>query len=190
MARSVLTGPGWDAARQKLRGAAHGVRKNPNEDTRDAAIGKYEEFHRLEPTKIAEFSISIPSKVTKLGKGVNVLYESGKKDPETLRKPKKPLAYIHDHDAGVHVYRCDGRGGDTEVPDFIKHAQALVVLGKCLGFAWKDEDGEHNAEGTKPLPDLCCTVDGRALLVVQSRRQVLAMIWGGGLGVEARGIVG
>jgi hypothetical protein len=158
-----------------------------------AAVDKYEEFHRLEPTKVAEFEITIPAQVKRLGDGVHVLYESGKKDPETLRKPKKPLSYIHEHDMGVCVYVPDGGDGeaDFDVPEFIAKAQALVVLGKCLGFAYKDEYGdEHKAEGTDPLPDLCCTVDGRALLVVQSRREILALIWGGALGVEARGIVG
>lgn len=168
------------------------MRKNPTEDTKRAAVGKYKEFWRQEPTKIGEFpaSFKIPGRVHKLGRAVNVLYESKKTDPETLKKPGKPLAYIHEHDAGVHIHDLHGEM-DTEVPDFIKHAQALVCLGQCLGFAWWDEEGdEHEAEATDPLPDLWCTVDGRALLVIQSRRTVLQIVWGGGLGVEARGIVG
>lgn len=168
---------------------------NPNADTRKAAIAKYKEFHRLKPTKIGDFpsSFTIPQRVQLLGDGKHVLYASGKKDPETLRKPRRPVNYIHDHDAGVCIYSSDPKKvteADTVVPDFIVHAKALVELGTFLGFAWKDGDGEHNAESTGDLPDLYCTVDGRALLVIQSRRHVLAIIWGGALGVEARGIVG
>jgi hypothetical protein len=50
-------------------------------------------------------------------------------------------------------------------------------------------DGRE-AEGRAPLPDLCCTPDGKCLLVVQGKRKVLAMMWGGALGVFARGIDG
>jgi hypothetical protein len=169
------------------------ARKNPTEDTKRAAVGKYKEFWRQEPTKVGEFpsSFKIPTRMHKLGKAIHVLYESLKTDPETLKKPKKPLAYIHEHDFGVQI--CDTQGpANTDIPDFIVHAPALVCLGQCIGFAWfGDDDGEkHEAEGTDPLPDLWCTVDGRALLVVQSRRKVLQIIWGGSLGVEARGIVG
>lgn len=165
------------------------MRRNPTPDLKHAAVQKYEEFWRRPPTKIRDFpaSFRIPETVECLGTGVHVLYESTKVDPSTLKRPRGPVAYIHTHDAGVKVYVP---GGDVEVPTFIGGAQALVELGQCLGFRYKDTDGTHDAEGTYPLPDLCCTVDGRALLVVQSRRKVLALIWGGGLGVEARGIVG
>lgn len=167
-------------------------RRNPTQDTKRAAIGKYKEFWQKEPTKVGDFpkTFKIPKSVELLGPGKHVLYSSLKKDPETLKNPRTPLDYIHEHDAGVHIYDAT-RSGDVKVPEFITHAQALVCLGECIGFAFVDGDDEFiEAEATDPLPDLYCTVDGRALLVIQSRRKVLAMIWGGGLGVEARGIVG
>ncbi len=169
------------------------VRKNPSpaNPQRDKAVAKYKEFWRQEPTKVGEFpsSFKIPTRVHGMGRIIHVLYESLKTDPETLKKPGKPLAYIHEHDWGVHVHDLQG-DLDTEVPDFIANAQALVCLGQCLGFKWRDGEGdEHEAEGTDPLPDLWCTVDGRALLVIQSKKKVLQIIWGGSLGVEARGIV-
>lgn len=167
-------------------------KRNPTDDLKRAAVGKYKEFWAMEPTKIGDFpsSFKIPARARDLGKSVHVLYDSLKKDPETLKKPKKPVSYIHEHDAGVHTYACDGQA-DTDVPDFIKGAQALVLLGQCVGFAYKDDEGDvREAQATEPLPDLYCTPDGRALLVIQSRRKVLAMTWGGALGVEARGIVG
>ncbi len=168
-------------------------RQNPaSNPQREKALEKYKEFWRLEPTKIGEFpsSFKIPARVHKLGRAVHVLYESGKVDPENLKKPRKPLSYIHDHGKFVDTHDTQGTA-DTKVPDFIINCDALVMLGQCLGFAWKDADGvQHDAEGTDPLPDLWCTPDGHALLVIQSRRKVLAITWGEGLKVEARGIVG
>ena len=165
-------------------------RQNPSPNPRELAVSKFKEFWRQEPTKIGEFpsSFKIPARVHKLGRMIHVLYESKKTDPETMKKPKRPLAYIHESKADVFDLQGEL---DTATPDFIVNAEALVCLGQCLGFKWRDGGGdEHEAEGTDPLPDLWCTPDGHALLVIQSRRTVLAVMWGDGLRVEARGIVG
>ncbi len=171
-------------------GYLNAVARNPSgEDKRDA-VDKYEEFHRYKPHHVTELDIKIPRRVRKLGAAKHVLYRSGKVDPSTLKKPKKPVDYIHEHDAGVVVYACDGASdaaSHTVVPREFTEVTALTVLGKCLGFALKDGT---DAEGVHPLPDLCCTPDGKCLLVVQDRRTVLYMIWGGALGVFARGIDG
>lgn len=153
----------------------------------EAAIDKYKEFHRYDPKKVEEIrGLAIPRRVKKLGPAAYVLYRSGKVDPATLKKPKRPVDYIHEHDAGVTVYSTEG-AADTEVPRSIYEATALVRLGYCLGFKLKDGT---EAQGTPPLPDLCCTPDGKCLLIVQSKKKVLAMFWGGALGVFARGIDG
>lgn len=169
--------PGWGPRASK---------RNPSGDDAADAIDKYKEFHRLDPKHPVELEIAIPSRVRELGAARHVLYRSAKVDPETLKKPRKPVDYIHEHDAGVVVYACDGEL-DTDVPKRVQEVTALTVLGKCLGFALKDG---AEAEGVNPLPDLCCTPDGKCLLVVQDRREVLFMIWGGALGVFARGIDG
>ena len=77
---------------------------------------------------------------------------------------------------------CAGGSQDIEVE--------LVRLGLCLGFGFEDDNGEHEAQATSPLPELYCSTTGRTLLVVQSKRELVALIHGGALGVEARGIVG
>lgn len=157
----------------------------------EEAVDKYREFHRLEPVRIGEFEgLQIPRRMYRAGAGKWVTYQSGKVDPETLRRPPKPLNYIHEHDAGVAVYLPDARhasGAQVDVPAAFRDVPALVRLGACLGFK---ADGCPEAVGTRPLPDLYATPDGRCLLVIQSRRRVLAMMWGGGLGVYARGIDG
>jgi hypothetical protein len=152
----------------------------------DAAVAKYKEFHRHDPRRVQEIDLPIPRRVRELGPAKHVLYRSGKVDPDTLKKPRRPVDYIHEHDAGVVAYACDG-SLDTDVPEEFWTVGAVTVLGKCLGFALRDGT---EAEGTAPLPDLCCTPDGKCLLVVQDKRKVLVMIWGGALGVFARGIDG
>lgn len=167
--------------------------RNPHSAQLEDAKAKFEEFHRKKPTKIGEFasSFAIPTTVGELGKAVHVLYRSNKKDPSTGKQPKKPVDYIHEHYAGVKAYQVDNDELEQcDVPDFIVKCDALVLLGLCLGFRFKDDDGEHDAEGEVPLPELYATPCGKALLIVQDKKEVLAMIWGGGLGVWARGIDG
>jgi hypothetical protein len=83
-------------------------RKNPAEifqEDADAAVEKFKEFHRYDPRRLEELDgLAIPTRVRKLGAAKYVLYRSGKVDPATLRKPKKPVDYIHEHDAGVMAY--------------------------------------------------------------------------------------
>jgi hypothetical protein len=160
------------------------------------AVELYQTFHRFEPRKIGAFSsgFQIPLVMYKGGAAVWVAYQSGKVDPATLRKPSKPVNYIHEHDAGVGCYLASQRdaGGvpGTEVPARFRNIEALTRLGHCLGFCYKDAGEEFEVKGVKPYPDLYATPDGRCLLVIEKQRRVLAMMWGGGLGVFARGIDG
>lgn len=168
------------------------------------AVEKFVEFHRFDPRKTALMpELVIPAKLRRAGDAVHVLYRSDKVDPATLKKPRKPVNYIHEHNAGVHVY-LPGTGADVSIHrslEAVRDAKssttkvgALVELGKCLGFAYTDarypDDGPVEAESVAPLPELFCTPDGKVLVVIQSKRQVLAAMWGGALGVFARGIDG
>jgi len=171
-------------------------RASARRDDAKQAVAKYREFHRYDPQQIGEFpaSFCIPERVYQAGAMKFVCYRSGKVDPETLKKPSKPVNYIHDHDAGVTCYLPgpgDAEGPEVDVPREFVDAPALTRLGHCLGFCYEDLDGEEQeGEGRDPLPDLYTTPDGKCLLVIQSRRTVLAMMWGGALGVYARGIDG
>lgn len=167
------------------------------------ALEKYEEFHRHAPKRVGEFApgFRIPERIARAGASKWVTYRSDKVDPETLRRPRNPIDYIHEHNAGVVTYlnlsgaRVGFEAGPqfrhpskmTEVPArFRDDNGALVRLGSCLGFKFDEQE----VEGVTPLPDLYCTPDGKCLLVIQSRKSVVAMMWGGALGVFARGIDG
>lgn len=158
------------------------------------AIAVYEGFHRFAPKKIGEFhpSFKLPSKVNVQGKAVDVLYRSDKTDPETLKKPRGGTQdYIHEHDSkGVMLYLPRGPGKTIDTPDWIRDAKALTKLGLCLGFKFERDGKVVEAKGKRPLPELYTTANGKCLVIVQDKRDVLALVWGGKLDVEPRGIVG
>ena len=164
----------------------------------EEAVAKYREFHRFAPTVIGEFEsgFRIPRRARLAGSSKWVTYRSGKVDPATLRLPRKPVDYIHEHDAGVTTYVMpapdfEPTGKETEVPSFIVEAAALTRLGENLGFCFITPEGDEKvAEGADPLPELYTTPCGKGLVVIQDKREVLAMMWGGALGVFARGIDG
>lgn len=157
------------------------------------AISKYVEFHTHEPKRVGDFhrDLVIPDCAVLVGDAKNVLYRSDKLNP-TTGEDEGWIDYIHEHGAGVRVYRCDREadGALRTVPQWICGAKELVWLGDCLGYDYKDDAGKIvKAKGTAPLPELYCTPSGKALLVIQGKRRVLALIWGGRLGVIDRGIV-
>lgn len=154
----------------------------------------FADFHKYEAEEIKAFpsSFRIPERAPCVGPALYVLYRSAKCDPITYLKPDKPIDYIHEHKPGVKVYILDSsecEGPVRSVPKYIHEADTLVLLGKCLGFAYSNVNGdEENLECTSC--ELYSIPNGKALLVVEKKREVLAMIWGGKLNVEPRGIVG
>lgn len=160
----------------------------------DEAKELYTTFHQFEPEKIGEFKkgFEIPSQIFHVGEAKVMYYHSDKLNPET-GEDEGWIHYFHDHEGGVQIHLTDSQcGGDlVDVPDWIVESEALVRLGDCEGFAFLDLDGRKiKAEGTKPLPEWYATPNGNALLVIQSKRTVIAILWGGTLDVEWRGVVG
>jgi hypothetical protein len=157
--------------------------------SKEDAIALYEDFHKYDPKKVGYFNgLRIPSKVELLGEAKHVLYRSNKRDPETLRAPKRAIDYIHEHEGGVRAFRA-GRGGETTVPAWIQEADGLVRLGQSLGFAYADGGETIEVEAGAPYPVLYAIPSGKALLIIEGNK-VLAMIWGGNLDVRPEGIVG
>lgn len=151
----------------------------------------YEDFHKYNPKSVGQFpnSFKIPTDATLAGPALFVLYRSSKYDPLTYEKPSKPINYIHKHKKGVKVYLIGGDGPDRAVPKYIHSTDTLVLLGKCLGFAY-EEDGDEVEATCSGGVELYAIPSGKALLVVENKRRVSALIWGGKLRVEPRGIVG
>jgi len=163
-------------------------------DPSDKSLDLYRKFWKLDPRRVGEFErgFKIPRRARLAGEAVHVMYRSGKCDPLTHVKPDKPIDYIHEHEKGVRVYRCDSEnvGPMVSVPNFITSASELVLLGQSLGFCYRDDtDTEIEAVPRRPYPELYAIPSGRALLVVQDKAEVVALIWGGRLDVEGRGIV-
>lgn len=152
----------------------------------------YKRFHGKESKRASvSKTCEVPERVFRVGEALQVLYRSDKLNPETL-EDEGTTDYFHDHEGGVkaHLVKDDGESSHVLVP---KSAQTdvLVVLGKCLGFTYRDNDGEEIAtEYHSNFPELCATPDGRALFVVRARKTIIAIFWGGTLGVRQEGIVG
>lgn len=146
-------------------------------------VEAYFEFHQLNATKIGVFvGLKIPNKLSRAGDSKWIAYRSSKWSG-------KPANYIHDHSHGAHTYK-PGAGNMYDVPYAATRAKTLVRLGHCLGFEYEDSKGPVEAVVRAPYPELYCTPDGSVLLVIEDKRKLLAMIWGGSLDVTKRGIVG
>ncbi len=162
------------------------------------AVEKYREFHRLEPNEVGAFDrdFVIPKAVRVMGAARAVYYRSRKVDPETLKRPRRPVNYVHQHEDGVMAYATIGGPLDlpdsdvVSVPGWLVEVDHLVLLGECLGLIFEDDQGEIEVGVDDPLPMLYTIPSGKALLVVEGKHRVVALVWGGDLGVEGRGIVG
>ncbi len=163
--------------------------------TRASAIRRYQLFNGLEPREEGEFpSLRMPTLAHYAGAAIEVMYRSAKRDPATDRVPSKAVNYIHDHGAGVGYYRTDGggRADKIAVPQWLRRETHLVLIGEFLGAAYRDgHDDEIEVKVSAPKPTLFCVPSGKALVVVDEfRPKIVALIWGGRLGVFRRGIVG
>lgn len=165
-------------------------RRNPEPA---AAQKMFRRFHTRDWRGEGDFhpDLVIPDRVQCLGPAIHTLYKSDKLNPSDGRD-EGWIEYIHEHDAGVNVYKpARGGAGDVAVPAFIRNCDQFTWLGKSLGFAyWDENDKKCEARATEPLPEIYCTPGGgKALLVIQNKRTLLAILWGGRLAVERRGIV-
>lgn len=164
------------------------------------AIRMFRLFHSRDWRGEGDFhkDLMIPGFIYRVGDAVNTDYESDKLNPET-GEDEGWIPYTHEHDAGVGVYMPRGELKLTEeeaeadrvtVPAWIRNTDQMTWLGRCLGFRFREEGGRVvEAKGTKPLPELYASPSGKALFVIQNKRRLIAIIWGGSLAVERRGIV-
>ena len=136
----------------------------------------YLRFHGTEPSSVLEGRVWVPGGMVCVGPAIDIGY--GIID----RKSSKDGLYQHDHKGGVKVYR---RAMSGERPDIAwkSFPRELWVLGKALGFAYKDaETGtERQVKGTSKLK-LATNASGN-MLVVLDNTGVLFVVKGGRLRV-------
>lgn len=172
-----------------------GVKKNPGSPS-SRAIDKFVEFHDFEPRETGTIpGLKIPSSVKMAGDAAHVMYRSDK-----WHKGRSD-DYIHEHDRGVKVGRTGNcKGALRAVPTEIQRVTTLVRIGRCLGVAYTDNDGNVVEMRPDGSVQLYCSPNGRALFVVDGvrvrngraafdRPRLEMILWGGRLGVEDRGIV-
>lgn len=162
------------------------------------AIDQFITFHDFEPRDVGPFpaSLRMPRTATLAGDMVHVMYRSDK------WHEGRSDDYIHEHESGVKVYRTDAEceGPKKTVISPIYNCRELVRIGRCLGFAYTDHEGNEVNARTDGDVQLYYIPSGRALVIVNGvrvrngkpqfyRPKVAALIWGGKLNVEARGIV-
>ena len=154
----------------------------------------FETFNGFDPTDVGEFhqSFSIPREAYYRGTAKTMFYSSDKLNPIS-GEDEGMIQYFHDPKVGVRLYTMSEHD-DLDVrniPKWIHGVNALVRLGDCDGFEYEDFTGKLiKASATKRKPEWYCIPSGKALLAVQDKRDVLAIVWGGTLSVEWRGVVG
>lgn len=163
----------------------------------DRAVDGYRTFHTgpawvskgtRDPRQIGQFpGLVWPKKCCIVGKANHVMYSSDKWET-------KKHDYIHEHESGVVVALFDPELDlNDDVPKFVLESETVYLLGDCLGFEGETDDGEIiEAVGGKG-DELYAIPSNRALIVINVSGKVArveAMIWGGGLNVIDRGIVG
>ncbi len=144
------------------------------------AASKFAEFHDFEFKSVYDSALKIPTTATCLGKAITTYYQSNKWGDGMQR-------YMHNHEAGVKVYVPRG---SVNVPQRIYSVDTLTLLGKSLGFDYIDEDGDELETKVPQGSELYCIPSGKALLIIQNKNKIIAMMWGGKLRVEDVGICG
>ena len=152
------------------------------------AVEVFEDFHDFDVRDVGQFasSVRIPPRVYKAGPCQWVTYRSDKWGKGTYD-------YIHDIETKprVKVGLVSSRTHTTiKVPKRIQQTETLTFLGRALGFGYLDADGEEVEAKLGRGYEWYWSSAGRALILIASKRRVHAIIWGGGLNVERRGIVG
>lgn len=149
----------YDRMQEELRKKAE-LRENPGQMVRNdemsfnAAVQTFERFQDKEAgvgaypfnkRKDGIFqlpkSVQWPHGVQVFGQGIRTLYESDKWHPKG-----KTTQYYHDHARGVTFYVPSGEGDGDDVEFPHGWPEEVALLGKCIGFVVKGEDGEL-AEG-------------------------------------------
>lgn len=140
-----------------------------------SVVDHYRTFHGVEPSHARIKRLWAPGGLVLLGACVDVGY--GIIDPKS--KKEKGVWYVHDHKAGVRIYR---RAATQERPTRTYKSFPLyhMVLGSWLGATFVGPDGEEQEiRGNKRIK--LCTPDKKKLVAIHDTRGVIYVIQGGAL---------
>jgi hypothetical protein len=152
------------------------------------AVEVFEKFNDFDLNDIGAFpaSLKIPKTVEVVGKATEVLYQSKKWNDGSH-------GYYHEIESYPRVrvgVTKRGTGRVTKLPQRLLSTETLTQIGeRSLGLIYEDADGEKY-EVNPPRSVWFWSVRGRALLLIQDKRKLLAVVWGGDLDVRPEGIVG
>lgn len=152
------------------------------------AVEVFEKFNDFDISDVHAFSgsLKIPGTVEVVGKATQILYKSKKWSDGSH-------GYYHEIESYPRVrvgVTQRGTGRETKLPQRIINTETLTQIGeRSLGYEYEAEDGEKY-EVNPPRSVWYWSVRGRALLLIQDKRKLLAVVWGGDLDVRPEGIVG
>lgn len=150
------------------------------------AVRLFEDFHQYEPKDARPLpaSVVVPEFVELVGACTYVTYRSDKWNDGTHD-------YVHDIESfpRVKVGKVS-RGGTYRLPARISDAATLVALNKrALGFGYEEQSGEL-VDATARNCQWFWHPGGKALLLIQDRKRLKVVIWGGKLDWKPQGLVG
>ena len=140
--------------RNSLPGPLPAIRRNP-----PAIDGRaYRDFHGVDPKRVDPKKAWVPGALVLLGEGVDVGYRA-----TDHTSTKGPGPYVHDFGRGVKVYRRARSGERPDKTWSSRFPSDLTVLGKALGFSYRDDRGLHEVKGG---PRRLATTPNRRVLVL------------------------
>jgi hypothetical protein len=148
----------------------------------NSGLKKFKEFHQMEPKKVGPLSnFKMPTSLVCAGTMTWIYYSSTKWG-------KGRYDYKHEHESGVKLYVNDNiEGSQHATPQWICKLDTIWKLGACIGYEFIDKDNTKVSATCRGCT-LWAAPNGKALLILDGNK-VHAIIYGGKLGVEARGIV-
>jgi hypothetical protein len=144
--------------------------KNPAVRRNRGATGRCETFHGDGACgDVTEKKLWMPGPIVLVGACLDCGYNV------TNRRSEKDGRYVHDHKAGVKLYRrADGNERPSKT---LSPPRQVFVLGNWLGCTYDDGSGKQELTGSSRIK--ACTDNGKRLFAIHSTKGCLYVISGG-----------
>jgi len=151
--------------------------RRPRRNPANPVADRSHVFHGHDGDVIFEGDLWVPGALVLVGEGVNVGYDP----PDTSSKTGS--RFVHDFEGGVRVYRRakSGERADKTYKTFPKN---VLVLGRWLGMQYANDDEQVKEVNGSGQTFLCCTSDGKKLVVVHKTKGVQYLLHGGKMHVR------